>query len=239
MTIDPSYTYLLVNLCSISVPFIFSFHPKLQFYRTWKAFFPAVLVTGAIFIAWDVFFTSIGIWSFNERYIIGQKLLGIPLEEWLFFFCIPYASVFTYHCLKVLLRFRNTENLNKIVTYILIPIITIVGFIYLGRLYTSVTFLITSLFLIAHAFGLFSSTNLGRFYIIYAILLIPFLITNGILTGSWIDEAVVRYNPAHILGPRILTIPVEDTIYGLLLILLNVTIYEWLLSKRKSEYENQ
>jgi lycopene cyclase domain-containing protein len=232
--IDKSYTYLLVNLGSLIVPFIFSFHPKLQFYKTWRAFYPSVFITGAFFISWDVLFTSMSIWSFNEDYVIGVYLLGIPLEEWLFFFCIPYASVFTYHCFKILLKLENTKLVKNITIYLLIPLITVVAFIFLNRLYTSVTFLLTALFLVAHALGFFSATNLGKFLVVYLILLIPFLITNGILTGSWIDEPVVFYNPDHILGPRILTIPIEDTIYGLFLLLLNVTIYEWLLNRNKS-----
>lgn len=233
MIIDRSYTYLLVNLGSFLIPFIFSFHPKLQFHKTWKAFFPAVVITGAIFISWDVVFTRLGIWSFNSDYDIGVNFLGIPMEEWLFFFCIPYASVFTYHCLRTLISFDITRIISNAITIFVVSIITIAGFVFLERLYTSVTFLCTSLFLIAHAYKLFPWTNLGKFYIIYGILLLPFLITNGILTGSWIDYPVVRYNPNHIIGIRILTIPIEDTIYGLFLILLNVTIYDWFLKRQK------
>ena len=61
--------------------------------------------------------------------------------------------------------------------------------------------------------------------------LFPFLIVNGILTGSFIDEPVVWYNNAENLSLRFITIPVEDFIYGLLLFLMNVTIYEKILSR--------
>jgi lycopene cyclase domain-containing protein len=236
MEIEKSYTYMLVNIGSLIVPFIFSFHPKLQFYKTWKAFYPAVFVTGTLFISWDILFTHLGVWRFNPNYVIGIYLFDIPLEEWLFFFCIPYASVFTYHCIKSLLNLEYARWFKGFALYFLLPVITIVALFYLPRLYTSVTFLLTSLFLIAHAFGLFVDTNLGKFIFIYFILfLIPFVITNGILTGSWIDAPVVMYNSDHILGPRILTIPIEDMIYGLFLLLLNVTIYEWLLNRKKTD----
>ena len=68
--------------------------------------------------------------------------------------------------------------------------------------------------------------NLKMFYRAYGILLIPFLITNGLLTGSFIEDQVVWYNDNYNLGIRILTIPVEDVFYGMLLILLNIIIYE-------------
>jgi lycopene cyclase domain-containing protein len=72
---------------------------------------------------------------------------------------------------------------------------------------------------------------MGRFYLAYAVILIPFFIVNGILTGSFIEQEVVWYNNEENLGVRIGTVPVEDIFYGMLLILMNVVIYEWLQEK--------
>ncbi|WP_448634165.1 lycopene cyclase domain-containing protein [Pedobacter panaciterrae] len=80
------YTYLLIDFFTAIIPFIFSFHPKLNFYKTWKAFFPAVIITGMIFILWDVYFTSLGVWGFNSRYLIGVAIGNMPVEEILFSF---------------------------------------------------------------------------------------------------------------------------------------------------------
>ena len=74
---------------------------------------------------------------------------------------------------------------------------------------------------------------MGRFYFAYMILILPFFIVNGILTGTGIQDQVVWYNDAENLGVRMGTIPIEDTFYGLLLILLNVVIYEAIINKKK------
>lgn len=219
------YTYLLVNLLSISIPFIATFDKRLKFYKEWKYFLPAMFITLAFFIAWDVLYTQWGIWGFNERYLTGIKIINLPLEEWLFFVSIPYACVFTYHALKYLIKKDILTKYTGFISWILIVVLVVTGVVYYDRLYTSVTFGLTALFLVLHLY-VFKSNYLGRFYLSYAIILIPFFIVNGILTGSWIKEEVVFYDDAMNLGIRMFTIPIEDSIYGLLLILMNITFYE-------------
>jgi len=75
------------------------------------------------------------------------------------------------------------------------------------------------------------SGYLGYFFQAYAISLIPFLIVNGVLTNGIArisSEPVVWYNNAENLSLRIIGIPVEDFFYSMLLLLLNVTVYEYL-----------
>jgi lycopene cyclase domain-containing protein len=72
---------------------------------------------------------------------------------------------------------------------------------------------------------------LNRFYISFLVILIPFIIVNGILTGSLIEGEVVWYDPAEITGLRLATIPVEDFAYGFSLILINLMLMTRLQKK--------
>ena len=77
------------------------------------------------------------------------------------------------------------------------------------------------------------SKVLRNFYPAFLVILIPFFLVNGILTGSFIEEEVVWYNNAENLGFRIFTIPVEDIFYALGLILLTVFLTELFTKKRQ------
>lgn len=223
------YTYLLVNFFTIIVPFLFSFHPKLNFYKTWKAFFPAVIGTGLFFLIWDAYFTSLRVWGFNKDYVIGTYLVNLPIEEILFFFCIPYACVFTYHCLDLWIKDREKDNY---ITIPLIGIFLITAFLLRDNAYTLFAFLVLAILLIIAKY-LFRVTWLVKFYLIYLILLFPFLIVNGVLTGSGLEHPVVWYNENEIIGWRILTIPFEDVFYGMAMVLMNLLIYKQLLIRTK------
>ncbi|MGB7784948.1 MAG: lycopene cyclase domain-containing protein [Salinimicrobium sp.] len=225
------YTYLLVDFFTILIPFLFSFHPKLKFYKTWYAFFPAVIISGFIFVIWDMYFTGLGVWGFNERYLTGIEIGNLPLEEVLFFFCIPYACIFTFHCLDLFLKGLKNAIFETSFTVILALLLFASGAYFFGRAYTASTFFSFGILLLLTRF-VFKVNWLNRFFFIYGILLLPFFIVNGILTGTGIEEQVVWYNPSEFMGFRILTVPVEDIFYGAGLILLNLLIYKYILARK-------
>jgi len=190
-----------------------------------------MIMVAGIFIIWDIIFTSVGIWGFNEQYLMGVTIVNLPIEEWLFFITIPYASVFIYDCLKYYFPNLKMSDPAIIIAVFLGLILVIFAVSNLGKHYTYVTFI--SLAFILFILVIIKSDYLGRFFLTYLIVLIPFLIVNGILTGSWISEPVVWYNDNFNLDLRILTIPIEDVFYGMLLILGNVALYEYLQKRSK------
>ncbi len=226
------YLYLLINIGTISIPFLASFYPKHSFYKQWKNYFIANTIVASLFILWDIFFTQIGVWGFNERYLLGIKLINIPIEEVLFFFCIPYASVFVYFSLQYLIKQNPLQNSHRFVTLVLALGLGITGLFFWDRWYTSVTFLLTSLYLL---YNYFRKADLSRIYFSYMVTLIFFFIVNGILTGSFIEEPVVWYNDMENLGIRMGTIPFEDIFYGFLLLASIIQIFEFLNRTSKNE----
>lgn len=220
------YTYLLIDLSCVIFPLAFSFHPKINFHKQWKYFTLPCLFTALIFIAWDILFTKIGVWGFNGKYVFGIYLFGLPMEEYLFFFCVPYACIFTYYCVTIFLNISTKARLITIFTLLLISYLLLTAFYHLSQLYTSITFLGLSILLIY--LGIIKQVSfLAPFYISFLIILIPFFISNGILTGSGLEGPVVFYNNKYNLGIRIITMPFEDTFYGMLLLLMNVCGFEY------------
>ena len=219
------YIYLLIDFFTIIIPFLFSFHPKIKFYKEWKSFIPANIISAAIFVIWDICFTKLGIWGFNERYLLGIYFYNLPIEEILFFICIPYACVFTYYCLNNFYKIKWNPKFEAVFIPVLSGLILITGIYFYSRAYTSVTFISLSIFLLIIKY--FSKGIwLPKLISIFPILLIPFFIVNGILTGTGLAQPVVWYNNMENIGFRLLTIPIEDIFYGFELVLLNTFIYK-------------
>jgi lycopene cyclase domain-containing protein len=219
------YTYLLINFFAVLVPFIFSFHPRIKFHKTWKYFFPAMMLVAILFIIWDVIFTKAGVWSFNEKHISGVFLFQLPVEEILFFFCIPFSCVFTYYCLDKFFNLSWDVASERNFSGLLILFLILAGIVFRDRQYTMVSFISTAVicFLVVYVARV---SWFGKAVTIYSLLLIPFFIVNGLLTGTGLDEPVVMYNNAENMNIRLLTIPVEDIVYGFELFLLNIFLFK-------------
>ena len=230
---ETKFLYLILNVLTIALPFLLSFDKKVGYYKRWHFLFPSIIIVAVIFIIWDVIFTSTGIWGFNEQYLVGFTIASLPIEEWLFFITVPYASVFIYDCIKYYFPNWKISDPGNIVALFLAIILVIFALLNLGKHYTYVTFITLAFILLLLVIN--KSDFLGRFFVSYLIVLIPFLIVNGILTGSWISEPVVWYNDNFNLDLRILTIPIEDIFYGMLLILSNVALYEYFQNRPKAK----
>ena len=226
-----SYTYLLVNLSCIAIPLIASFYPKHPFYKDWSAFLKGNILTATLFIAWDAMFTQMGIWGFNKHYLIGFQIGNLPLEEILFFICIPFACVFSYFALKHLIKQNPLEKIQHSITRVLIVVFLLLAIFNYNKLYTSVTCLSTSLYL---SFLSIKKVNLSYYYLAFLFVLPFFYLSNGILTGSLLVNPIVWYNDAENLGFRISNIPIEDSIYGFLLIFMNINFYTYFKAKKST-----
>ncbi|TPE42860.1 lycopene cyclase domain-containing protein [Pontibacter mangrovi] len=227
------YIYLYLNIFTILFPFLLSFDRKVAFYKNWGALFPAILVNGVLFVVWDVLFTKAGVWGFNEAYLTGIYLFNLPLEEVLFFLTVPYACVFIYDVLNAYITRDLLQPYAKPVAVLLMVLLPMLAIFNMSRLYTSITFVLLSIMLLLHL-RFFGSRFLGRFYLAYLVHLVPFLLVNGVLTYL----PVVWYNNDYNLGLRLVSIPVEDTMYSMLMLLLTISVYEG-IRQRKSVKQYQ
>jgi lycopene cyclase domain-containing protein len=218
---DTHYTYLILNLACIFFPFILSFDKKIAYYKLWKPLFIGILISAAFFIIWDILFTKLGVWSFNPAYIIGIYIFNLPIEEILFFITVPYACIFIYEVVNGYTK-RDVIGCGKPYSAIVSIICLVLIILFHDKTYTLVNASICLIMLLYAAF-IYKSQNLGRFFLAYFISLIPFLICNGLLTAL----PVVIYNNHENMNLRLFTIPLEDTLYGLSLMLIPILIMDY------------
>jgi lycopene cyclase domain-containing protein len=245
---NPHYLYLAVDLAVIGIPLALSFDRKVRFARFWPALFPAIGIMMAVFMPWDIAFTANGIWGFNEAYLSGIWLLGLPLEEWLFFICIPYACVFTYESLKHYIPNPPGRPFAIPASALLAILTASLALSNPDRSYIAVSCGITAVFSACLAIAAATRPHVKRWnhrlWFAYLPLLIPFILSNGVLTGIhfWeypflnanvdqIQDQIVWYNNDHNLQFRLFSMPIDDLIYGFLMIAMTIIGYEIVASK--------
>jgi lycopene cyclase domain-containing protein len=227
------WLYSSLLFFSILVPFALSFDKKLQFYKHWKYLLPSIFVVAFFYIAFDVLFTKLDVWGFNPLYHLDKMVLGLPIEEWLFFLIIPYASIFLHESLVLYFpNFRLKNGSSRILSAAIIFCLLVAISFNLDKAYTVYIF---SSVIIALALSFFDKSKvINSYYLTFLVILIPFIIVNAILTGSFIDHEVVWYNNNENLGIRFLTIPIEDFGYAFSLILFNL----FLIAKFRNRTKN-
>lgn len=214
-------TYLAVDLGSLLFPALLSFSRRWGAdRREWARTLAAIILAAVPFLAWDMAFTREAVWGFNARYLLGPRILGLPLEEALFFFCVPFACLFIYRILRRDLRPALPAARLRPIFIFLAAGAALTALCSGGRAYSLSVFALAAGALAWMAVRPPSWS--GPFLASALVHYLPFLAVNGILTAL----PVVVYRESAILGARIGSIPVEDAAYSLLLLLANVALYE-------------
>lgn len=223
------YAYLALDLLVLSLPLLAQFHPKLRSQRFWSGFLFSFSSVGGIFIVWDIVKTALGVWGFSQFYTLGIQIGNLPLEEVLFFFCIPFACLTILRALEVAFPRWETElslstrrpavvlvpnRFAQLAPLLLATLFTSASIIALDRTYTAVVWLSCAVILILVNLwdpGLWRN----RFYWAYlGLSYLGFLAVNTILTAA----PIVYYDNSRNLGVRIGTIPLEDFFYNFVLL---------------------
>ncbi len=221
------YTYLALMLGSLAYPLAQSFEHRVKMYTRWKAMFPAIIITALVFTVWDVYFTIHGVWSFSDTHTLPYRFIYMPLEEWSFFFVIPYCCFFVYFVSNYYIKRSPFEKHQFLIARFVGIGLLVWGIICYQLIYTAVATIGAGTLLLYLSFSP-RATFLGRFFLGYLFCLIPFVLVNGQLT----QIPVVLYNNDENTGIRIFikgisNIPIEDLAYNLLMLLMNVSIYEF------------
>ncbi len=216
------YEYLLFNLVVIIGPVASQLSRQIRQVSRWRLKLLVSGITMIPYVIWDALVAG-SHWWFNEAYTLNFRLLGLPIEEWLFFITVPFGCLLVWETLPQtdswLARSRSLRYVRTVL-YAALPIG--VWVFSTGKQYTG---------LVLFCFGLVGLLDrlLGvdlllrpKTYFYLAIIFGLILVFNGYLTG----RPVVLYGEAYQIGFRVLTIPLEDFGYGFTLMLFNTMLYE-------------
>lgn len=227
--------YFKILFLSISIPFFLSFDKRVKFYQKFRILLFSIPTSSIVFILWDIFFAYNNVWGFNDKYISGLSFIYLPIEEILFFFIIPFCCLFTYFILKkynvVFFSWSGWSTFHITLSFVFL----FIAYINFSKIYTFICLFFLSMILLIISFYK-HKVNYNLFYTNFTLMLIPFTIVNGALTGSFLGQTVVWYNASEILNVYFATIPIEDVAYCFLLILINVIFYEYFDSKDRNQY---
>ena len=118
-------------------------------------------------------FTVNGIWALI-KITFRVKIFSLPLEEWLFFICIPFACVFTHYALLLYVpKMKLNQKTTHYIAYSLMILLAIIVVLNIDKWYTVVNFSLAiplTWIVLNH-----NPKLLQHFFLTFLVMLIPFL----------------------------------------------------------------
>lgn len=233
------YEYLIFNIIVISGPLFFGSLKRFFFLNYLKEALVSIVISAIPFIIWDMAVTNRH-WFFAEQYTMGIRFFGLPFEEILFFFTVPFACLFTWQMVKkYFISSSYTSNhinsiadnffSNKTIIFLVILFLIISIFSFFNGLeYTSLSALFFSISILFDKYFGAKIIFTKRFVVYFIFVSIFTVIFNGYLT--W--RPIVTYDEIYQIGFRIFTIPIEDFFFGYALLILATSLFEKMITNK-------
>jgi lycopene cyclase domain-containing protein len=216
------WVYLLLNLGTFGAALVMGRGWKQEWLQYWRTAIVAVCSVALPFLVWDMVATHRGHWAFSKTFTLGPELLGLPIEEYLFFIVVGLACIALWEQVQ-----RQVPRAPVASEWLLVPygLAAVLLWFWWGREYTMIVGLVglTVIALLMHL----RRRLLTRAWLVYqAVLLGLFALFNSILTAL----PVVTYGSQYYSGVRLETIPLEDVLYNF--VLTNLVIVAYLAIRR-------
>lgn len=98
-----SFEYLLLLIACLAITAPLELVLGVRVYRQTKRLALSLACMGAVFVTWDLVGAQLGHWGYNPRFLTGLRILGLPIEEYLFFLVVPLCGILTYEAVRVTL----------------------------------------------------------------------------------------------------------------------------------------
>lgn len=216
------YLFLLIDLFNIPVAVIFSFLDKYSGGSGGKKFLSPVIISGTLFTLIGSYFTFLGVWQVSSNYTTGWHIGNLPVEEALYFFCIPFPLLFCFDYLTG--RAKGPVKRWRGVDLAFIFCLANAAVFFSHKIFGFFVFaLLASLLIIAKVIA--RVKWLSKFYMTCLYSFFPLLVIDNLLIGSLSGKPIIIFNNLAIIGIRIYSVPVEMIFYNMVLILVNLLLY--------------
>ena len=105
------------------------------------------------------------------------------------------------------------SGFNNLIVFVTVIVCSVTALLYYDKIYTLITSL-SAILTVVYLHFIAKADWISKASLVFTILMLGFLPVIGILTGTGLETPIVNYNPKEFLGIRILTIPIEDSVYG-------------------------
>jgi lycopene cyclase domain-containing protein len=222
-----SLTYLIFNLLVFIPVLVLSFRTDVKPHKHWRALLLSYLLVSVPFIVWDIWAASAGHWGFSSVYISDVRWVGIPPEEYLFFFTVPFALIYCWGVIKKFCADRPVGPWWPLTVLAGIAGLAVYWLVlYWSNGYTRSAAIMAIVTVLVASFSRLIFTF--RFWIYQLTLLGLFVLANLVLTAL----PVITYGEQSIIGTRFITIPLEDFLFNFSLGTLFLLCFNYFSIKR-------
>jgi lycopene cyclase domain-containing protein len=95
-----AYEYLTLLALCLVVTAPLELVLRVGVYRQARRLGLTLLCVGAVFVVWDLVGAGLGHWDYNPDAIAGLYILGLPLEEYLFFVVVPLCGILAFEAVR-------------------------------------------------------------------------------------------------------------------------------------------